>query len=400
MASYKVNAVVGQSGGPTAAINATLCGVILGANISREINTLYGMENGITGLIDDRLFSLNYLFGQEKALCRLAVTPGCALGSVRYRLPSDFCSTVYERIFDNLIKRHIKYFFYIGGNDSMDTVSRLNAYATKNGIDISFIGIPKTIDNDLVLTDHTPGYGSCAKYVATVTCELACDISVYREPSVTFLEVMGRHAGWLGCACALPRYYFDKGADVIYVPEKKFSTDLLLGDIENVLRKKNNVLVAISEGICPADSSFVDAFGNCKNGGAARELSLLVGKRLGCKSRGVELNTPQRCAGHLLSATDIKESLLIGKRAVYMATHGMSGKMASFARKSGAYGVEIVGVDVDSVANMVKKVPADFLDSGDGFVTKKCIDYLSPLVKGEIGLEYYRGLPNYFFRGE
>ena len=200
MANYKVNAVVGQSGGPTSAINATLCGVILGVGACQEIDTLYGMENGITGLIENRLLSLNYLFRQTKALSRLALTPACALGSARYRLPSDFGSPVYECIFDSLLKKRIKYFFYIGGNDSMDTVSKLSSYARKNDIDISFVGIPKTIDNDLVLTDHSPGYGSCAKYVATVTCELASDIAVYREPSVTFLEVMGRQSGWL-CLC-------------------------------------------------------------------------------------------------------------------------------------------------------------------------------------------------------
>ena len=398
MASYKVNAVVGQSGGPTSAINATLCGVILGASASQEIDTLYGMENGITGLIEDKLFSLNYLFGQNKALCRLALTPACVLGSARYRLPNDFGSSVYESIFDNLLKRDIKYFFFIGGNDSMDTVSRLNAYALYNGIDISFVGIPKTIDNDLVLTDHTPGYGSCAKYVATVACELACDVSVYREPSVTFLEVMGRQAGWLGCACALPKYYFGKGADLVYVPEGDFSNDKMLCDIENELSRKNNLLVAVSEGVSSLDFSETDAFGHSKSGGISRELSSFVKEKLGCKSRGIELNIPQRCAGHLVSRVDISESLYIGKRAVYMAAHGVSGKMVAFARKTGAYGVTAVGVDLCKVANKVKKVPKAFLDSKRAFVTKECIEYISPLVKGEIGLEYYGGLPNYFFR--
>lgn len=400
MANYKVNAVVGQSGGPTSAINATLCGVILGVGACQEIDTLYGMENGITGLIENRLLSLNYLFRQNKALSRLALTPACALGSARYRLPSDFGSPVYECIFDSLLKKRIKYFFYIGGNDSMDTVSKLSSYARKNDMDISFVGIPKTIDNDLVLTDHSPGYGSCAKYVSTVTYELALDVSVYREPSVTFLEVMGRQAGWLGCACALPKHYFDKGADLIYVPEGDFSKERMLCDIENMLSRKNNLLVAISEGVQASDASDTDAFGHGKNGGVAKELSNLVKDKLRCKSRGIELNTPQRCAGHLVSATDISESLRIGKQAVFLARQGMTGKMVSFARKSGAYGVEVVGVDVDSVANRTKNVPADFLNGAGNFVSRKCIEYISPLVKGEIGLEYYGGLPNYYFRGE
>ena len=400
MASHKINAVVGQSGGPTSAINATLCGVILGLRACREIDTLYGMKNGITGVIEDRLFPLNYLFYEDKALSRLAITPASALGSARYKLPVDFNDPVYRIIFENLLRKHIKYFFYIGGNDSMDTVSRLNRYALQNGIDISFIGIPKTIDNDLVLTDHTPGYGSCAKYVSTVTYELALDVSVYREPSVTFLEVMGRQAGWLGCACALSHYYFGKGADLIYVPECGFSQEKMLCDIEKHLSRKKNLLVAVSEGVAKSDFSDVDDFGNGKNGGVARELSALVKRELGCKSRGVELNTPQRCAGHLLSRTDIEESLRIGKQAVHLAMQGVSGKMVAFARKSITYGVEIVGVDVASVANKTKRVPADFLNEAGNFVSKKCIEYMSPLVKGEICLEYYGGLPNYYFRGE
>ena len=391
---FGLNALVGQSGGPTAAINATLCGVIRGCH--GKFDTLYGMKNGIEGLLQEELVNLNFLFGDEASLSSLSTTPSAVLGSCRQRLPKDFSDSVYEKIFDILDKYSIGAVFYIGGNDSMDTVHKLSQYAKVHSLGVSFVGVPKTIDNDLVLTDHTPGYGSSAKYIATTVGEIFRDVSVYRAPSVTVVEVMGRGAGWLGCACALPTALGSGGCHLVYLPELGISLDTILSDIESFLCKSPTLLIGLSEGALPSDAGAKDSFGHTRASGGGRLIEAAVYKYLGCKSRSVEINLPQRCASHLMSGTDLSESLLIGQEAVNLACEGKSGVMASFRRRAGEYGVDVVSVDAGLVANSVKKVPAHFIDKKNRFVTKECIDYLAPLIMGETQIEYKRGLPHYF----
>ncbi len=391
---FGLNAMVGQSGGPTAAINATLCGVIRGC--FGKFSSLYGMRNGIEGLLDGDFVCLNHLFGNEAQLELLAHTPSAILGSCRMQLPSDFSSPIYGSIFDALEKYSVDCFFYIGGNDSMDTVAKLSRYAKEKGVAVSFIGIPKTIDNDLALTDHTPGYGSCAKYIATTVAELYRDVSVYRAPSVTVVEVMGRETGWLGCACALPTVAEEGGCQLIYLPECSVSTDTIISDVDNFLRKNQTLLIGISEGACPMQNGARDSFGHTRISGGSKAIERRIYQALRCKVRSIELNLPQRCACHLLSKTDIEESLQIGEKAVEMALLGQNGVMASFVRNNGEYAVDIVGVDSSLVANRVKAVPPQFIDAEKRFVTKECIQYMAPLILGEIHLKYKRGLPHYF----
>lgn len=391
-----MNAIVGQSGGPTAAINATLAGVIRGCH--GKFSHLYGMKSGMEGLLCEELVCLDYLFGNERELDLLSRTPSSVLGSCRQRLPSQFDSPVYERLFKILEKHSIDCFFYIGGNDSMDTVDKLSRYAKAKGVDVSFIGVPKTIDNDLVLTDHTPGYGSCAKYIATTVAELYRDVSVYRIPCVTIVEVMGRDAGWLGCACALPSFK-GGGCGLVYLPESGFSLDTMLSDAEDFLSKSNTLLLGISEGACPTRHGLEDSFGHRRVSGGGKVLEDAIAKHLGCKARAVELNITQRCASHLLSLTDIKESLLIGEKAVQLALDGHNGVMATFERSVGEYGVRVSYADASQVANRVKSVPREFIDTKNRFITDKCVEYISPLILGEISSEYNEGIPHYFNLG-
>ena len=395
MSEMMRNAIVGQSGGPTAAINATLAGVIKGS--AGKFKRLYGMKNGILGLFKKDFFDLTYLFGKDELLCSLSLTPASALGSCRFKLPSDFSSPIYEKVFNALYENNIGTLFYIGGNDSMDTVDKLNKYARLNSLDVIVIGVPKTIDNDLILTDHCPGYGSCAKYAATTVYEVARDISSYKNPSVTFVEVMGRESGWIGCASALSKCYFDVGSDLVYLPEAGFSANRVLGDIENMLSKKTDVLVSVGEGVSLSTSNGdVDAFGHKSLSGIGKSLELLVKREIGCKVRSIELNLPQRCASHLVSKTDIEESVLIGKSAVMLADIENSGKMASFVRSQGEYSVSVDMVEASRVANQIKRVPLDFINKDGNFITDKCIEYISPLIMGEMDIKYAMGLPKHF----
>ena len=395
MGKIKQCALVCQSGGPTPAVNATLCGVIRGARDGGI--KLYGAKNGILGVLENRITDLGYLFGSPRSLSRLSSTPGAALGSCRVRLPDDLDSAVYGEIFSYFDEHGVKYFFCIGGNDSMDTVAKLSAYAKKKSLDVSIIGIPKTIDNDLVLTDHTPGFGSAAKCVATAVCELWQDVSSYNVPSVTVLEVMGRDTGWLGCACALPYYRFGYGATLVYLPEGAFSLDRFLGDVERGLSQGTPLLVCVSEGVGAVGADGArDAFGHSDVSGACRLLAKEIKNNLRCKSRGVELSLMQRCASHMASATDISESEAIGEYSVSLALGGKSGKMSAFVRRQGEYGVDFCDVDAYLVANKTKYVPADFINSEGNFVTEKCIDYLSPLILGERDARFEFGMPKHF----
>lgn len=403
MSLLKGNAIVGQSGGPTSAINATLSGVIRGCANSAAIEKLYGMVNGIEGFLDNKIIDLSYLFNNDEALSSLELTPASALGSCRKKLPSfNEENDVYSKIFETFKSYDIRYFFYIGGNDSMDTVYKLFEYAKNIDYEIRIIGVPKTIDNDLPETDHTPGFGSAAKFIATAIHEIATDCAVYKVNAVTIVEMMGRDAGWLTAAAALPKHYTGVGADLIYLPEVPFYDNEFLSAVEKELETHPNVVVAVSEGIryengeyvgASNQSGAVDVFGHKYLAGTAKNLEALVKREIGCKVRSVELNLLQRCASHIASAVDIDESVLIGKASVEYAENGGNGKMLCFTRKSGEYGVEITAKDVSLVANKVKLVPREYINEAGNNVTKECIEYISPLILGEKTIKYENGMP-------
>ena len=401
------NAVIGQSGGPTAAINATLAGVIRGALAHREIDKVYGAVNGIEGLLNGQLTLLNPQFEDEHALVTLQNTPAAALGSCRKKLPDpDADPALYEKLLAILEKYDIRYFFYIGGNDSMDTVAKLSAYAKKHGRDLRVMGVPKTIDNDLECTDHTPGYGSAAKYIACSMQEILRDCEIYPVTSVTIVEIMGRDAGWLTAAAGILRRYHGISPDCIYLPERVFSFEKFGADIEAAMKKHRSVVIAVSEGVRFADGHYVgegrqsgavDVFGHQYLSGTGKVLELWVKEKFGCKVRSVEVNILQRCASHMASKTDIDESVLIGRRAVDAAVNGETGKMMCFRRVSDApYAAAIDSVDVSAAANKVRCVPDAYItDDGSG-ITDACIDYILPLCEGETGQEYLHGMPVHF----
>ena len=397
------NAVVGQSGGPTAAINATLSGVIRGALESAAIDRIYGMKNGIEGFLEERLVDLTDRFSDEEELALLESTPSAALGSCRRKMKSPEAEPeTYARILE-ILKRHgIRYFFYIGGNDSMDTVYKLSEYARGCGYELRVVGVPKTIDNDLAVTDHTPGFGSAAKFVATTVKEILRDVSVYSMKAVTIVEIMGRDAGWLTASAALPRL---SGAcpDLIYLPERAFDPEAFLADIERAWETHPAVLVAVSEGIRFADGRYVgeglggrkvDAFGHVALSGAGRVLEGLVKDRLGCKARSIELNLPQRCASHIASLTDITESVGVGRAAVAAATEGRSGVMMTIDRVSDEpYAVEYGAADISGIANAVRHVPDEYVNEEGNGITEAGLRYLAPLILGECEPKYIAGMP-------
>ena len=403
------NAIVGQSGGPTAAINATLAGVIEGAAAAHKegkIGHLFGMQNGMEGLLEGRMRELDFLFSDEEGRELLSHTPAAALGSCRMKLPPDMNDPLYDRLFEVLEAHAIGYVFYIGGNDSMDSTAKLTAAAAARQKDIRVIGVPKTIDNDLCGTDHTPGYGSAAKYIATVTSEVLCDCAVYTKKAVTIIEVMGRDAGWLTAAAGLSALN-GPAPDYVYLPEVPFSLDGFLRDVNSALEKHPNVVIAVSEGVRTAEGRYVgeaaqsgvkDAFGHTYLSGTGKALEMLVREKIGCKVRSVELNLPQRCAGHLLSRVDIMESLAIGRAAVACAMEGESGKMMVFVREQGeAYAVKIASADVSKIANGVRTVPRSYINEQGNGLTPACLAYLAPLVCGEVNISYRQGLPCHFY---
>ena len=403
----KGNAIVGQSGGPTAAINATLAGVIRGAFKSSAIETIYGALNGVEGILNGTICNLNDIIKNEDDILSLAQTPAAALGSCRLKLKNaDEDKTQYEKLFDFFKEYNIRYFFYIGGNDSMDTVAKLSAYAKTVSYDILVMGVPKTIDNDVVGTDHTPGYGSAAKYIAASMQEIIRDTAVYKVKAVTIVEIMGRDAGWLTCAAALPRLYTDVSPDLVYLPEVPFDFDKYYEDVQKAFEKHPNVVVAISEGARLADGTYLgasaqsgvtDAFGHAYLSGTGKALELATKAKLGCKVRSVELNILQRCASHIASKTDIDESLMIGQAAVNTAVSGVSGKMMVFNRTSSSpYKIETASEDIFKIANQVREVPAEFINERGNNVTDKCLEYIAPLTFGELDIKYKNGLPRHF----
>ena len=407
MSFLKGNAVVGQSGGPTAAINATLSGVIRGvidARASGVIDTLYGMRNGIEGFLREDLVDITSFFDCEEKLVTLESTPAAALGSCRRKLKShDVDADTYARILEVLKKYNIRYFFYIGGNDSMDTVLKLSQYAAVNDYEIRVVGVPKTIDNDLAATDHTPGFGSAAKYVATTVKEILRDVSVYTMKAVTIVEVMGRDAGWLTASAALPYASGNMGPDLIYLPERAFDVDKFISDVEKCFDTHPAVLVVVSEGVRLADGEYlgasgsaVDAFGHKALSGAGKVLEHIVKERLGCKVRSIELNLPQRCASHIASATDISESVAVGKGAVAAAIEGKTAVMMTIDRSlSDRYSVTIGSANIATIANAVRCVPDEYINSEANGITEAGIKYLLPLIKGEIYPTFENGLPKH-----
>ena len=403
------NAVVGQSGGPTAAINATLAGVIKGALLAKEqgiIENLYGMRNGIEGFLAENFINLTDRFSGGEELDALAATPAAALGSCRKKLGTPETSPeLYEKVFEILKKHNIRYFFYIGGNDSMDTVLKLSQYAAGHDYELRVVGVPKTIDNDLMATDHTPGFGSAAKFVATTVKEMIRDVSVYTVKAVTIVEIMGRDAGWLTASAALPITSGGVGPDLIYLPERTFDTEEFISSVKAALDKHPAVLVAVSEGIRFADGEYVgagtqsgavDVFGHKYLAGTGKVLEGIVKDRIGCKVRSVELSLPQRCAGHVLSGSDISESLRVGEAAVSSATSGESGVMMIFVREAGEeYSVRVESYDISKIANAIRTVPDEYINEAGNGITEAGLKYLSPLILGEVACEYENGLPKH-----
>ena len=401
------NLLVAQSGGPTAAINATVAGVIAAAMSSREVDGIWGAVNGIKGVLEERFVDLRNKITGTNELDILCQTPAAALGSCRFKLKSsEEDSSQLEEIIRIFRKNGIAYFIYAGGNDSMDTVDKLSAYCRENHIDdIMIVGAPKTIDNDLVGTDHCPGFGSAAKYIGTTFAELERDCHVYDTKAVTIVEVMGRNAGWLTAASALARNNGGKGPNLIYLCEPAFSVETFVEDVKNELRDNDSVLVAISEGIKDKNgvyisesvqSGAVDTFGHSYIAGSARVLEDAVRREIGCKVRSIELNLMQRCAAHIASATDIQESRMLGMKACQLALEGKSGLMAAVERISDKpYQVRFTGIPVSQVSNQEKKVPADYINEAGNDVTEKMMDYLKPLIQGEAHVVYENGIPKH-----
>jgi len=402
------NLIVGQSGGPTAVINSSLYGVIKeGLQSSEKIEHVYGMINGIEGFLKDRYMDMRADISDE-TLSALRTTPGAYLGSCRYKLPEDLNDPVYPKLFEKFEALNIGYFFYIGGNDSMDTVSKLSRYAASHDSDIRIMGIPKTIDNDLVLTDHTPGFGSAAKYVATSVCEIGIDASVYEAKSVTIVEIMGRHAGWLTAASVLARKFENDNPILIYLPEVPFIQDAFLKQLEKAFETRNNLVVCVSEGINDGKGTFIceyasevgtDSFGHKMLTGCGKYLENLIKERLGVKVRSVELNVNQRCSTFAQSLTDAKEASKAGSFGVQAALEGETGKMISFIRdNSVSYDISCGLVDVNEVCNKEKTVPLSWITNDGSDIAQEFIDYALPLIQGNPAIPMKNGLPNFAYR--
>lgn len=401
--SAKNFVAVAQSGGPTAAINASLLGVIRGA-LSEKAGGVLGAVNGITGVLNDNFIDLKETFASDEARHLLKTTPAAYLGSCRHKMPDiNSGEGEYERIFEVFKKRGISAFLYIGGNDSMDTVHKLSAYARAGDIPMSFIGIPKTIDNDLAVTDHCPGYGSAAKYIGAIVRETARDCEVYNTKSVTVIEIMGRNAGWLTAAAALAREKEGGAPHLIYLPETSFSMDGFLSDIKSLTAQ--NIVVAVSEGIRDKNGAYIcedassglsDIFGHKYLSGAGKVLERAVHEELGYKARAIELNTPQRSAAHIASLTDINEAEEIGRAGVCAALSGETGKMMVFER-TGDYAIEIRSALTEKIANAEKKVPPGYI-RGNNDITPEFLKYARPLIQGETRTVFENGLPKHIFR--
>ena len=401
----KKNIFVAQSGGPTVAINASLAGVLAAAIKSDQYDRVYGSQYGILGILRNQLIDLTQQAEEiPDFIDTLKISPAMYLGSCRYKLPDHTeNASDYTYIFEQFERYNIGAFFYIGGNDSMDTVLKLSAYGKAHNSDVRIIGIPKTIDNDLCITDHTPGYGSAAKYVASSLLEIAHDTFIYSVKSVTIVEIMGRDAGWLTAAAALARNEYNSAPHLIYFPEVAFDTEQFLEDVRSELDKRNNVIVAVSEGIRDKDGNYIsattaanDQFGHSQLSGTGKCLELLVKDRIGVKVRSVELNVLQRCAAHLSSLTDIEESFHLGNQAVTYAIDGRTECMLTLQRISdNPYQVRIETADIKGIANEAKSIPREWINEAGNDILPALHDYMAPLILGEPHVAYKDGLPVY-----
>lgn len=396
-----MNIAVAQSGGPTCAINASLVGVFRESLKVPEIDAIFGSVNGIEGIVNDHLIDLKSFIRTNDDIELLRQTPSTVLGSCRYKLPDwNEDSSVYEKIVNTLKQRRIGAFFYIGGNDSMDTVNKLSRYFQEIDLDVKVIGIPKTIDNDLCVTDHTPGFGSAAKYVAATMREIVRDSSVYSMPSVTIVEVMGRHAGWLTASSAVLHALGETAPHLVYVPEAEFSLEGFMKDVRQEMAKHKAVIIAVSEGIEVPDgvqSGVVDNFGHKYLSGIGKYLEDAVRSEIGCKVRSVELNVMQRCSSHICSKTDIDESEAVGAAGVRYALSGETGKVMIFRRVSDMpYAVVIESANAGEIANNEKFLPADFLTPSGNNISDNALSYFLPLIQGELNLVMEMGVPRHF----
>lgn len=386
------NLLIAQSGGPTSAINATLVGIFTAGYLSNKIEKIYGSINGIEGVFKKNIIDLREKIKIPTDLDILSQTPAAALGSCRYKIQK---AEELKKVINIFREYNIGYFLYIGGNDSMDTVEKLSKYCKNKKIeDIKIIGIPKTIDNDLEVTDHCPGFGSAAKYIATIFREIERDSKVYSKTGVTIIEVMGRNAGWLTSASILANSEETEGPDFIYLPEVDFSVENFIEDLKNKLKEKKCLIVAISEGIKDKSGKYIseysrickqDEFGHKYIAGAGKYLEAVIGEKIGCRVRAIEINLLQRCSAHLQSGTDIKEAKLLGMKGIFGALEGKTGIMVALKRKEGKYyDIDIEYIDISQIANKEKKVPLSWINKQGNFVTNEMEEYLRPLISGEI----------------
>ncbi|MBQ9270036.1 MAG: 6-phosphofructokinase [Oscillospiraceae bacterium] len=395
--------IFGQSGGPTSVINASAYGVFSAALENPNITTVYGAAHGIKGVLDDQLYVIDQEDPAELAL--LPYTPSSAMGSVRYKLKDpEVDDTDYKRILEIFKKYNVRYFFYNGGNDSMDTCSKVSRYMKSVGYECNVIGVPKTIDNDLYGTDHCPGFGSAAKYIATTCMEVSLDAKVYDTGMICIIEIMGRNAGWLAGAAALASAS-GEGPDLIYLPEIPFDVEKFCDDAERIYKEKGKVIIAASEGIHDKDGKFIseyageaakDAFGHTQMGGLAQVLESILKTRINCKSRAIELSLMQRCGAHCGSQTDIDEAIAVGHAAVEAATSGETGYMVAIKRVSNApYKAETELLPLEKCANFEKKVPLEWINSEGNGVTQEFVDYALPLIQGETKMVKENSLPRF-----
>lgn len=404
----KGNVIVGQSGGPTAVINSSLAGVYRTA-VDRGAKKVYGMRFGIQGLLDEQYVDLSKYIKSELDIEILKRTPSAFLGTCRFKLPDIHENQeIFEKIFSILNKLNIECFIYIGGNDSMDTIKKLSDYAILTGQTQKFVGAPKTIDNDLALTDHTPGYGSAAKYIATSTKEVIRDGLgfSYQKKLVTVIEIMGRNAGWLTGASALSKGEDCDGPDLIYLPEIPFDLEKFVARVRKLLEQKDVVVVAVSEGIrnkagvyvseLTEGTNYVDAFGHRQLTGSATYLTNLINREIGCKTRAVEFSSLQRSAAHLASRVDVNEAFMVGGAAVKAADEGDSGKMVVIDRVSDDPYQCATGIyDVHKIANGEKRVPREWITKDGTYVTEEFIDYVRPLIQGDYPCVMVNGIPRH-----
>ena len=401
------NIIVGQSGGPTSVINSSLAGVFATA---KELGAgkIYGMRNGIEGLLEERYIDMTEYIKNSMDVEILKRTPSSFLGSCRFKLPTvEKSPETYEKIIAVLRKFDIQHFFYIGGNDSMDTIKQLSEYAkAKNITDITFMGVPKTIDNDLAVTDHTPGYGSAAKYIASTMKEIIRDALVQPIKIVNIIEIMGRNAGWLTAAAALAKGDDCEGADLIYLPETVFDINKFVAKVQEIQKTKKQIVVAVSEGVKTADGKYVcesassnmlvDSFGHKQLSGTATALANVISNEIGCKTRAIEFSTIQRCASHIASLTDVNEAFIVGGIAVKAAFDGETGKVGIFQRLSNKpYLMGTSIYDVNAIANVEKTVPQEWIINDGTGVSQEALDYMRPLIQGEINPYMVDGLPRH-----